>query len=186
MTYDEFIQVVTDLQIRGDAPLESLIRRSESYLRVVTSHVLSEKSVVLPVVDSRVELPADLLEIRLVSGSKLYKPVAPQAARLCEEEIGYYREGNSLVLVGEPEAEVSLLYKFAFADLTEDQTNWLFDRFPNVYIAAVMKSFEQWQRNSEGVAIEDAALREALGVVELDDKRARQTGPIIMGGSTWR
>lgn len=186
MTFDEFNQCLIDLQIRQDAPNESLLRRSESYLRVVTKHPASERTVLLPIVDGIATLPADFLEMRLISGTKTYKPVAPMAANLTEDEVGYYREGNNLVFVGEPDAEVALLYHFAFADLTADQTNWLFDRFPNVYIACVMKFFEQWQRNAEGVAIEDAALKEALSVVAEDARRSRITGPIIMGGSGWQ
>lgn len=99
---------------------------------------------------------------------------------------GYYHEGDSLVFVGDIDAEVTLLYSAAFPDLTSDQTNWLFDRFPNIYLSAVLKEFHRWQTNAEGVQIEDAALKEALAIVAEDDRRGRVTGPIIRQDRTWQ
>lgn len=186
MTYDELLSTITSYTIRDDAPIEVFLRRAESYLRPVTKHYLSEKSVLLPVIDGVAELPADFLEMRLITGTKTYKPVAPMAAKLAEDECGYYREGNTVVFVGEPDAEVALLYAASFPDLTADQTNWLFDKFPNTYISAILKEFHRWQVNPEGVAIEDGALKEAISIVAEDDRRGRVTGPIIMGGSTWQ
>lgn len=98
---------------------------------------------------------------------------------------GYYRASGSLIFVGEPDAEVSMLYSAAFPDLTTDQTNWLFDRFPNVYVSSILKEFHRWQTNAEGVEIEDAALKEALSIVAEDDRKGRVTGPIIMGVTRW-
>lgn len=188
MTYDELLSTIESYTIRDDAPIDSFIRRAESYLRTVTKHYLAEKTVVLPIVADTVDLPADFLEIRTITGKKLYKPVSVQAASLCENEVGYYRSGNRLTFVGEPDAEIELLYWAGFPNLTEDtaDSHWLFQRFPSVIIAAILKEFHRWQTNPEGVAIEDAALKEALSIVAEDDRRGRQTGPIIMGGSTWR
>ncbi|TWF46321.1 hypothetical protein [Neorhizobium alkalisoli] len=78
-----------------------------------------------------------------------------------------------------------MLYSAAFPDLTTDQTNWLFDRFPNVYVSAILKEFHRWQTDAEGVQIEDAALKEALSIVGEDDRKGRITGPIIMGVTRW-
>lgn len=187
MTYDELLSTITSYTIRDDAPIESFIRRAETYLRTVTKHYLAEKSVVLPVVSGTVLLPLDFIEIRVITGKKLYKPVAVQAATLFDGEIGYYREGNKLVLVGDkPDTTVSVLYWAAFPDLTSSQTNWLFDRHPGVYVSAILKEFHRWQTNAEGVQIEKQALQEALAVVAEDDRRGRQTGPIIMGAATWQ
>lgn len=188
MTYDEFLSTIESYTIRqiADMPFEGFVRRAESYLKTVAKHYLAEKTVVLPIDVGAITLPSDFLEIRSITGTKLYKPVAVQAANLCENEVGYYRTGNRLVFVGEPDATIELLYWAAFPDLTEDQSNWLFDRFPNVYISAVLKEFHRWETDSEGVAIEDAALKEALSIVAEDDRRGRQTGPIIMGANTWR
>jgi hypothetical protein len=187
MTYDELLYTINDFVIRPDAPIESFIRRAETYLRTVTKHYLAEKSLVLPVVSGTVLLPLDFIEIRVITGKKLYKPVAVQAATLFDGEIGYYREGNKLVLVGEePDATVSVLYWAAFPDLTSSQTNWLFDRHPNVYVAAILKEFHRWQTNAEGVQIEAQALQEALAIVAEDDRRGRQSGPLILGAATWQ
>ncbi|AYD00918.1 hypothetical protein [Neorhizobium sp. NCHU2750] len=188
MTYDEFLSTIESYTIRSinDMPFDGFVRRAESYLRTVTKHYLAETTVVLPIVAGAIDLPADFIEIRSITGAKRYKPVAVQAAVLCENEVGYYRSGNRLVFVGEPDETIELLYWAAFADLTEDQSNWLFDRFPNVYISAVLKEFHRWQTDPEGVQIESAALQEALSIVAEDDRRGRQTGPIIMGGNSWR
>lgn len=188
MTYDEFLSTIESYTIRDDAPIDSFIRRAESYLRTVTKHYLAEKTVVLPIVADTVDLPADFLEIRTITGKNLYKPVSVQSATLCENEVGYYRSGNRLVFVGEPDAEIELLYWAGFPALSEDTADqsWLFQRFPNVYISAVLKEFHRWQTNTEGVAIEDAALKEALSIVAEDDRRGRQTSTIFMGSSTWR
>ncbi|WP_313199922.1 hypothetical protein [Rhizobium sp.] len=186
MDYDSFIATIQSYTIRDDAPIDSFIRRAESYLRTVTKHYLAEKTVVLPIDVGAITLPTDFLEIRTVTGTKLYKPVAVQAANLCENEVGYYRTGNRLVFVGEPDATVELLYWAAFPDLTEDQSNWLFERFPNVYIAAVLKEFHRWQTSSEGVQVEGQALQESLSIVAEDDRRGRQTGPLIMGAARWQ
>lgn len=188
MSYDEFLSTIESYTIRqiADMPFDGFVRRAESYLRSVTKHYLAEKTVVLPVDVGAITLPADFLEIRSITGTKLYKPVAVQAAVLCENEVGYYRTGNRLVFVGEPDATIELLYWAAFPDLTEDQSNWLFDRHPQTYISGVLREFHRWMTNPEGVAIEDAALKEALSIVAEDDRRGRATGPIIMGAARWQ
>lgn len=187
MTYDEFLSNLVALQIRTDAPNETFIRRAEAYLRPLIKHYLSEKQVTLPVVDGTVSLPADFIEVRQITGTnKIYKPVSPVSATLHDGEVGYFRVADDIVFAGEPEASIVLLYHSAFPDLTALQTNWLFDRHVGVYIAAVMKAFYQWEKDAEGVQIENQALQEALGVVAEDDRRGRQTGSIIMGGGTWQ
>ncbi|AYD01738.1 hypothetical protein [Neorhizobium sp. NCHU2750] len=188
MTYDEFLSTIESYTIRSisDMPFDGFVQRAESYLRSVTKHYLAEKTVILRIDVGAITLPDDFLEIRSITGAKLYKPVAVQAANLCENEVGYYRTGNRLVFVGEPDATIELLYWAAFPALSADQSNWLFDRFPNVYISAVLKEYHRWMTNAEGVQIESAALQEALGIVSEDDRRGRQTGPIIMGSNAWR
>jgi hypothetical protein len=188
LDYDTLISTITSYTIRDDAPIEIFMRRAESYLRTVTKHYLAEKTVVLPLVDGVVELPADFIEVRVLTGTKLYKPVSAQAAVLCEDEVGYYRSGNRLVFVGEADATIELQYWAAFPDLTPDTAadHWLFQRFPNVVISAVLREFHRWQADPQGLAVEDAALKEALSIVAEDDRRGRQTGPIIMGANSWR
>lgn len=185
MTYDELIETVKSYTIRDDAPITGFIRRAETYLRTIAKHYLAEQAVTLPVASNRAELPSDFREIRTITGTKIYKPIAPMNASLCPDEVGYYRENDSLVFVGEPDAEIGLLYAAAFPDLTETQSNWLFDRFPNVYLAAILKEFHRWQTNPEGVSIEQGALQEALGIVQEDDRRGRTSGTIIIGDQTW-
>ena len=185
MTYDAFLTHILSLCVRDDAPIETFIRRSESYLRTVTKHYLSEQTVTLPVVDGAIELPADFIETRTITGTKTYKPVSPANAQLTSDEVGYFRAGSNLVLVGDADAEVALLYWASFPDLTATTDNWLVTNFPNVYIAAVMKGFYQWTKDPEGVQIEQAALNEALSVVQEHDRRGRNTGTIIVGGSSW-
>jgi hypothetical protein len=185
MTYAEFIDIIASLTIRTDAPITSFIKRAEASLRPIAKHYLSEKVVTLPIVDGIAALPADFLEIRTITGTKKYKPVAPTSATLFEGEVGYYRIADDLSFVGEADDEVQLTYFASFGDLTETDTNWLFDRFPSVYIAAVMRAFRQWESDADGVAVEQAALNEALSIVAEDDRRGRQTGPLTLGGASW-
>jgi hypothetical protein len=185
MNYDQILQTISDYTIRDDAPIEGFIKRAETTLRTIVKHYLAEKTVTLTVIDNRAELPSDCREIRTINGTKTFKPIAPMNAIINEDEVGYYREGNSLVFVGVIDSDVGLLYASAFEDLTALQTNWLFDRFPNVYVSAILKEFHRWQVNPEGVQIEGQSLQEALSIVAEDDRRGRQTGTIIVGGSTW-
>lgn len=186
MTYDEFLSSLADLQIRTDAPNETFIRRAEAYLRPLVKHYLAEKQLTLPVVDGVASLPADFIEVRQITGAtKTYKPISPNNATLYDNEVGYFRVADDIVFAGEPEASVVLLYHSGFPALSDTQTNWLFDRHVGVYLAAVMKAFYQWEKDAEGVQIENQALQEALGVVAEDDRRGRQTGTIIMGATTW-
>lgn len=187
MTYDELLETIESYTVRDDYPLQSFLKRSESYLRTVAKHYLSEQAISLPVVDGEAVLPVDFLEIRTITGTKVYKPIAPMNAKLCFGEVGYYRKGNTLVFVGEVDAEVGFLYSAAFPGLTEDTApdHWLFQRFPQCYVASLLKEFYRWNKDPEGVAIEDAALKEALSIVAEDDRRGRQTGTIIIAGSTW-
>ncbi|MFD1326751.1 phage adaptor protein [Mycoplana ramosa] len=186
MTYDELLETIESYTIRDDAPITSFIRRAETYLRTITKHYLAEKTVLLNVTNGKAELPSDFREIRTITGTRTYKPIAPSHAQIESDEVGYYREGNTLVFVGEVDSQVGFLYHAAFPDLTEDQSNWLFERFPNVYVSAILKEFHRWQTNPEGVSIEDAALKEALAIVAEDDRRGRQTGTIYFGASTWQ
>lgn len=185
MTYDDFIAIIEGLTIRTDAPITAFIKRAEAHLRPIAKHYLSEKVVTLPIVDGLAALPADFLEMRTITGDKTYKPIAPAKATLCEGEVGYYRIADDISFVGEADDEVQLVYFASFSDLTETTTNWLFDRFPNVYIAAVMRAFRQWESDADGTAIEQAALNEALSIVAEDDRRGRQTGPLTLGGASW-
>lgn len=186
MTYDEFIEVIESHVIRDDAPITSFIRRAETNLRPIAKHYLAEKVVTVPVVDGIVELPDDFQEMRQISGTMRYKPVSPTSSTLFGGECGYYRIGDVISIVGQADATVELIYFAAFEDLSETASNWLFERFPNVYISAVLKAFYQWERDAEGVQIESQALQEALALVAEDDKRGRQTGTIVMGGGTWQ
>jgi hypothetical protein len=185
MTYDELIETINSYTIRDDAPIQGFIKRAETSLRTIVKHYLAEKTVVLSIVDNRAELPSDFREIRTITGTKTYKPIAPMNATINDDEVGYYREGNSLVFIGVIDSDVGLLYASAFEDLTALQTNWLFDRFPNVYLSAILKEFYRWTKDPEGVQIEQAALNEALSIVAEDDRRGRVTGTIIIGASTW-
>lgn len=186
MTYDELIETINSYTIRTDAPIVGFIRRAESYLRTIAKHYLSEITASIAVVDGKADLPADFREIRAITGAtKIYKPVSPTSAVLSEGEVGYYRQADQLVFVGTADPSIELLYSSAFPDLTETQSNWLFERFPNVYVSAILKEFHRWQTNPEGVSIEQAALQEALSIVAEDDRRGRQSGTIIMESSTW-
>ena len=185
MTYDEFLATIKEYTIRDDAPISGFIRRSETFLRTIIRHYLSEKTVTLSVVDSTAELPSDFIEIRAISGAaKTFKRVSPTNAKLTSDQVGYFRVGDSLIFVGGEDMQIELIYSASFPDLSATQTNWLFDRFPNVYISAVLKEFHRWQQSAEGVQIESAALQEALAIVAEDDRRGRSS-PIIMGDTSW-
>ncbi|MDX0947216.1 hypothetical protein GOD93_16315 [Sinorhizobium medicae] len=192
MTYDELLETITSYTIRDDIPVTTMIRLAEATLRPIAKHYLSEKTETLFVVDSVAELPSDFLEMRAITGEsgQTYKPIAPANSDVFDGQVGYYRVGQSLTFVpsasGEVDDQVSIAYWTSFPALTDIQSNWLFDRFPNIYLRAVLKESFRWLKDPEGVAIEDAALKEELSILAEDDRRGRQTGPIIWESRTWQ
>lgn len=50
-------------------------------------HYLSEKTVTLTIADGIASLPDDFREMRLITGSKTYKPVSPMSAVLACDEV---------------------------------------------------------------------------------------------------
>lgn len=185
LTYDEIISTVQALMVRTDAPVGDFIKRGEAHIRPLIRHYLAETTVALPVTANVAVLPADFLEVRAITGTKTYKPVNPANAKLYFDEVGYYRSNNTLVFVGQPDPEVTILYAASIPGISPTSTNFIADRFPNLYIAVIMRFFYQWERDAEGVQLETASLNEALAVVAEDDKRGRQTGQIIMGVQPW-
>ncbi|MGH0331026.1 phage adaptor protein [Sinorhizobium meliloti] len=192
MTYDELLETITSYTIDDSVPVTTMIRVAEAALRPIAKHYLSEKTETLFVVDSVAELPSDFLEMRAITGEsgQTYKPIAPANSDVFDGQVGYYRVGQSLTFVpsasGEIDDQVSIAYWTSFPALTDIQSNWLFDRFPNIYLRAVLKETYRWQKDAAGVAIEDAALKEELSILAEDDRRGRQTGPIIWESRTWQ
>ena len=192
MSYDELIELIQTYTIRTDIPVEMLMRLAEASLRPIAKHYLAEKTVTLTVTDEIAELPTDLLEIRAITGAigKIYKPISPVATELYDGEIGYYRVGDSISFVPHSastvDAQVTLLYRYSFPNLTDTQSNWLFERFPNIYVRAILKEANRWLKDAEGVATEDAALKEELGILAEDDRDGRKTGPIYWSPSAWQ
>ncbi|GCA50634.1 hypothetical protein KGO5_03081 [Sinorhizobium sp. KGO-5] len=192
MTYDELLETITSYTIRDDIPVTTMIRLAEATLRPIAKHYLSEKTETLFVVDSVAELPSDFLEMRAITGEsgQTYKPIAPANSDIFDGQVGYYRVGQSLTFVpsasGEVDDQVSIAYWTSFPALTDIRSNWLFDRFPNIYLRAVLKESFRWLKDPEGVAIEDAALKEELSILAEDDRRGRHTGPIIWESRTWQ
>lgn len=186
MTYQEFLDLIKSYTIRDDAPIKSFVLRAESHLRPIVRHYLSEETVVLSVADDIADLPSDFIEIRAITGiDKRYKPVSVSSAKLTSDEVGYYRIGSKLIFAGDVESTVKLTYYSDFAPLTATSSNWLFEKFQNVYISAVLREFYRWEKDQEGIASEQAALNEALSVLAEDDRRGRMTGAITVGGPTW-
>lgn len=182
MTYDEFISLIKSYTIRDDAPIDGFIVRAESSLRPLARHYLSEKAAVLTPVGNAVSLPADFLEFRQLTGdTQLYRPITPVMAETVEGQCGYYRQGNQIVFVGTPDATVTLLYQASFSGISSSSSNWLFDRFPQVYVASVLKEFHRWTQNPEGMQLENQALQEALATVAADDQRGRVLGTLTIG-----
>lgn len=192
MTYDELLETITSYTIRDDIPVTTMIRLAEGTLRPIAKHYLSEKTETLFVVGGAADLPSDFMEMRAITGEsgQTYKPVALTNADIHDGQVGYYRVGQSLTFIpsasGEVDDQVALAYWYSFPALTDVQSNWLFDRFPNIYLRAVLKESFRWLKDPEGVAIEDAALKEELSILAEDDRRGRQTGPIIWESRSWQ
>lgn len=192
MTYDELVSTVLSYTIREDIPVAQIIRVAEANLRPVVKHYLAEKTAVLTLTDEIAELPDDFAEMRAITGASgsVYKPVSATIANVQEGEIGYYRIGDDLSFVpssvGTVDPEVTLTYWSVFPALTALQSNWLFDRFPNIYFRAVLKESYRWLKDAEGVSFEDAALKEELAGLFEDDRRGRQTGTIYWGPTSWQ
>lgn len=190
MTYDELLDTVTSYTIRDDLPVTTFIKLAEATLRPIAKHYLAEKIATLTVADDMADLPDDFLEIRAITAEsrQTYKPVSPANANLFERQIGYYRAGDVLSFIPHADTavddEVSLLYAASFPALTADQSNWLFERFPAVYLRAILKEANRYLKDAEGIAIEDTALKEELSILAEDDRRGRQTGPIIWEQAT--
>lgn len=192
MTYDELLETITSHTIRDDIPVTTMIRLAEGTLRPITKHYLAEKTETLFVVDSVAELPSDFREMRAITGEsgQTYKPIAPANSDVFDGQVGYYRVGQSLTFVpsasGEVDDQVSIAYWYSFPPLTDIQSNWLFEWSPNVYVWAVLREAYRWLKDPESLAQAEIALKEELANLAEDDRRGRQTGPIIWESRSWQ
>jgi hypothetical protein len=192
MNYTEFTNAVTSFTVRDDLPITTLIQLAEASLRPIVRHYLAEKTVTLNLVDDIAELPSDFLEMRALTGASgfTYKPISPASAEIQFGQIGYYRIGDSLSFVpaadGQTEAQVTLAYHSSFAPLTDLQTNFLFSRFENIYLRAVLREAYRWLQDAQGVAIQDAALKEELSFLAEDNRRGTMTSTILWRDSAWQ
>lgn len=72
---------------------------------------------------------------------------------------------------------LELIYYLKLAGLTpEDDTNWLSEDAPDVYIYGLMVEISAFVKNASATNLWDTRFKEALGEIEMDDSMVRWSG----------
>lgn len=187
--YDSLVTAVTDWTLRDEMPIDTFIGLIETKLRPILRHYKQDKQVTIPLVDKTITLPNDMIEplylrvngydtrqISLVGGIKY-------ANEVVYKQVGDTYEFDGPQDVGEPGAEAVLLYRAVIPAITEDTpTNWLIQRFPDVYFHGVLYQAYRWMKDMESFSAEYQSFQEALSVVAADDLAGRSTANVTSYG----
>lgn len=191
--YDELCEAIAQYARRdGDPefPVDDFIALAEADFRALIRHYLSEKTVTLEGVTDRVEFPSDLVEPRLLRiGTVTPRQVSPYSSAVYPGQIGYVQEGNGYRLIRQSYDPVDALltYNASVLALTSDNpTNWLITRFPQVYLSGALVYAYRWLDDVEAEQLAKQSLAEALGRLDEDNRRvARGGNAIIAEGTVW-
>lgn len=187
--YDELKQAVQDYTLRDEIPFDTFLRLAEAKINPMIKHYLQEKTETLDIIDNTATLPADYLEGRFVSvDDKPTFQTGIDTNTFTQSEVLYKQIGNTFEFRGEYEVpKAKLVYTASIPKLTTaEPTNWLLQRFPNVYLHAVLAAAFRWLRDGEAEAQEAASLMEAASIVAADNLRGvRPANPLRSEASAW-
>ncbi|WCJ63809.1 phage adaptor protein [Agrobacterium tumefaciens] len=190
--YSELIAMVGDVTLRPDAPIANFISLVESELFPTLKHIDGLKTITVDIVDNKVAIPADFIEIRNAQIDDLYtRPLGISSPiKLRPNEVGYVNSGTHFEIVTDKQKPKKFTLQYWARPLgvsPDNPTNWVLTKFPNVYVSAVSARVFRWARDLEGEQLEMQALGQALGVVAADNARQFTMIPvnIQMEDSNW-
>lgn len=178
-TYSDLKSALIDWAIVTDAPYDTLISMSETELKPMIKHWRSLKDVTLDIVDNKVTLPDDILEIRFVQIDKRKtKELSLFGGNITHEEAAYDRIGNSVTTYGQGTLSKFRIVYWANCPKLNNQTNtnWLLTHFPNVYFYGALVKFYEREKDNEQVAVMKQNLQQALALVDEDNKKWSLSG----------
>ena len=187
-TYDDLINSIHDYTLRSDSPASLFISMAESDLTTLVKHYLNETIENVPLVSDSITFPNDFLELRSVkAGDFPTRQLGISDTTIYPGEICYRRVGNKLFFVGDLSqvSTIELVYWARIPALSEsNQSNWLLEKFPSVYLHAALAKAYRWAKDDVAEAAEKQSLIDVLSLVAEDDKRGRAfaSAPDIRGG----
>jgi hypothetical protein len=185
MAYADLLEDVEDTLDRDD-----VATRLPRWLKLVEARLNRllddpEMEVSAPLTGDGVSLPADfgaMVSIGTADGHPL-RPMgaAEYASILPASGISRYytiREGKVYYVPGS--ANVTLVYRRSIPPLTEaDDTNWLLERAPDLYLYGVLLQAEAWDANNEQAVGWKSLFDEAIDELRTDGARRKWgVGPI--------
>ncbi|MBN7809109.1 hypothetical protein JZX86_27705 [Agrobacterium rosae] len=181
-TFDELKDAIVEFtsELNPSDPISTFISLAEDEFFPVIKHYLGETTIVRVSANSAVELPDDFSDARILRvDGKLAVQVSGYGAVLAHGQIGYFQSGKSYVLVPHSDTprSVELTYYAKPQRLSvTNQTNWVIEQFPAVYLyAALMQGF-YWRGSDEAEAKASAKFDAAMGKVQADHYRAVNSG----------
>jgi len=185
-TYYDLISAIVDWspEVSDTDPIATFISLAEGDFFPFVKHYMQETTVSLPIVDGKVTLPDDVQDVRKlhIPGYTL-KRVSVYTSEIYTGEIGYTTSGNSYVFSGLPAdpVNVEITYDARPEPLSEtNPTNWLLQRYSNVYLHGALVRAYRWRQNAQAEAGEEASLQKALGLLATDHKRFVNSGNAIV------
>lgn len=95
--------------------------------------------------------------------------------------------GSTLLFAPAPDGTyTATLEYYAFASLSAGATsNWLLANYPHVYLRGALREAHGWAADRESMGIANAALMEAMGMMELEDEGSKMSSDSEGRVATW-
>lgn len=183
--YNSLIEAVEGYTLRYDMPLGTFIGLAESKFRPIISHYQQDTTVVLPIVGGKITLPADCLEAQFIRVNNYdTRQISLYGGERYADEVVYTQIGRTYEFDGPDDiSTATLIYRAEIPALTEAApTNWLIEKFPEVYLHAVLGRAYRWLKDMESFALEEQSFQEAVALVTLDNIKGRSTANVTSYG----
>lgn len=166
-----------------DTLINGFVTLAETKFRASIKHHLMETTVVLPIAagTNYVTIPADFKEARSIelNGETITLTSIDERDGVGVCKPGYIISGNRIMIVPADVAtgDVTLVYFALVPSLTEGaQTNWLIDRFPDVYLHSVLAAAYHFLDNERQMGTESQLLAGAIANVTASHMKAAYSG----------
>lgn len=153
--YASLSAAVCDHTTRDDLadPMPRFVQMAEGAMKRRLRSLDMEVTVEGTVADGEIAVPAGLLSVQNLQVD------APEGI----SEAAYRHSGSSILVSDELDGSTVLLtYVAAFTPLEDGTTNWLIEQHPDVYFYGTLSQAYAHFRDMEGMAVSEAAFRNAL------------------------
>jgi hypothetical protein len=165
---------LVDVMPRFVAMAETKINRRLRDRRMLTTVTL------MPDANGACALPADFLEAETVIGNTA-SPIVLEAAAgrygarytVSGNPSVYNITGSSLVIKPISSATIDLTYFAAVPGLDTNQTNWLVQAYPDLYLYAAVFEAATYVRDTDSASAAAGLFQDAMAAAEADNARAR-------------